>query len=87
MSQNRQQFETKEDFIQFVADNTEEVSGQTTARLNKTYHIPGYRIGRVTNKESGTKAIVLKVDRYLTTEKLRKHEAVVGDKVYEIAPQ
>jgi hypothetical protein len=87
MSQYRQQFDTKEDFIQFVAENAEELSEQKTARLNKMYYIPGYRIGRVSSKENGTKAIVLKVDRYLTTEKLRKHEVVVGDKIYEIAQQ
>jgi hypothetical protein len=81
---NRHQFDSKEDFLQYAIDNAEEVNQQTTARLNKTFYIPGYRIGKVTDKNSGNKSIVLKVDRYLTTEKLRKREVIVGEQVYDI---
>jgi hypothetical protein len=83
---SRQTFDSKEDFQEFITNNPD-VLEQTTARLNKTYYIAGYRIGKVSNKESGNKAIVLKVDRYLTAEKLRKHEVVVGQTIYDINPQ
>jgi hypothetical protein len=84
MTQTKHQFESKEDFLQYITDNAEEVNQQTTARLNKMFYIPGYRISKVTDKNSGNKSIALKVDRYLTAEKLRKHEVIVGEQVYDI---
>ena len=41
------EFENKEEFIEYLQDNKEEMDKLTTQKLNKMYHIKGYKITKL----------------------------------------
>ena len=43
------EFDTPDEFNIFYAKNKDEIDNQTTHKLNKLYHIKGYRITRIKN--------------------------------------
>ena len=45
-------FDSKEEFIQYLADNKEKMDEMTTVKLNKTYKVDGYRITKLKGKIS-----------------------------------
>ena len=62
-------FEDSDDFTAYYRQHEDDFKGVSTAILNRTYKIPGYRIsvtGRGTDKEE----LILKKDYYSGTQKI-----------------
>ena len=45
-------FDSKEEFIEYLAENKEKMDEMTTVKLNKTYKVDGYRITKLKGKIS-----------------------------------
>ena len=71
------EFDSKEEFIEYLADNLEEMNKMTTQKLNKTYKIQGYRITKLKNKVTNVSDISLKKDSTERTDEINDLKAMM----------
>jgi hypothetical protein len=57
------EFESKDDFLEYLADHFESLDKLTSITLNRMFKINGYRISRLTNKETGKQEISLRAEQ------------------------
>ena len=73
------EFDSKEEFIEHLADNLEEMNKMTTQKLNKTYKIQGYRITKLKNKVTNVSDISLKKDSTERAERTEKTDEIIHE--------
>ena len=62
-------FEDSDDFTAYYRQHEDDFKGVSTAILNRTYKIPGYRIS-VVGRGTDNEELILKKDYYGTTRKM-----------------
>ena len=62
-------FEDSDDFTAYYRQHEDDFKGVSTAILNRTYKIPGYRIS-VVGRGTDNEELILKKDYYGTTKKM-----------------
>ena len=86
------EFEDKNDFIKYVNEDMETYKSLTTQKLNKMFHIPGYRITKlqgdislkaVGGKEEGEERMRSEIKKELMEDVMKEMEEKVKDIVEE----